>query len=184
MLDRLSKLVTKWARPGGDEAHRLYQSITESARSPEFYQRFGIPDTIDGRFDTLALMSSLVFRRIKSMGEQGEKLGQEFVDIMFADLDLSLHEIGVSENKVGKKVKTLAAGFIGRRKAYSDALDNKDDEGLSGALKRNLYRLDGTDPAKNGLLKAVKAQAKALDALNDDDLLTGSLPPLAKLIGK
>ena len=102
VLERLSKLVAKWARPGGEEAHQIYQVITASARHPEFYRRFGIADTLDGRFDTLTLMAVLVIRRIKAMGEAGEGLGQDVVDLMFADLDLSLHEIGVSENKVGR----------------------------------------------------------------------------------
>lgn len=184
VLERLSKLVAKWARPGGDEAHQIYQVITASARHPEFYRRFCIADTLDGRFDTLTLMSVLVIRRIKAIGEAGEGIGQDLVDLMFADLDLSLHEIGVSENKVGKKVKTMATAFLGRRNAYIEALDNKDDDALSGALKRNLYRLDGTDPAENGLIKAIKAQIKALDKLEDADLLAGTLPPLAKLTGK
>ena len=36
-------------------------------------------------------MAVLVIRRIKAMGEAGE-VGQDLVDLMFADLDLSLHE--------------------------------------------------------------------------------------------
>ena len=78
----------------------------------------------------------------------------------------------------------MATAFLGRRNAYIEALDNKDDNALSGALKRNLYRLDGTDPQENGLIMAIKAQIKALDKLEDAALLAGTLPPLAKLTGK
>ena len=181
VFDRLSEIIAKWARPGGDEAHQLYISIASSAREPGFYEKFGIADTVDGRFDTLTLMVVLVIRRMKAMGDDGMKLGQEVIDIMFADMDLSLHEIGVSENKVGKKVKTMATAFMGRRNAYIDALDAKDDAALADALIRNLYRDAEMNPAKNGLVKAIKAEIKALDGLQDSDLLAGRLPPLSKL---
>ncbi len=182
MFDRLSKLVAKWARPGGEEAHEIYQAIAGHARNAAFYTRYGIDDTFDGRFDTLTLMSVLVFRRIKAIGDRGNALGQEVMDVMFADMDLSLHEIGVSENKVSKKIKTIATAFMGRRQAYIDALDAQDDKALSAALARNLYRDNGTDPSKNGLVKAIKAQVKVLDAFPDDALLKGELAAFDALI--
>ncbi len=183
MFDRLSKLVAKWARPGGDESHQIYAAIAGHARNASFYTRYGVEDSFDGRFDTLTLMSVLVFRRINAMGDAGSKLGQDVMDVMFADMDLSLHEIGVSENKVSKKIKTMATAFMGRRHVYIDALDAKDDAALADALARNLYRENGTDPIKNGLVKAIKAQVKVLDAYSDQDLLKGGLAPFDKLIG-
>ncbi len=59
---------------------------------------------------------------------------QELTDTMFADMDLSLHEIGVSENKVGKKVKVMATAFVGRVQAYSQALDANDKERFGFSL--------------------------------------------------
>lgn len=174
MITRLSKIVEKWARPGGEQAHHLYTEITRAARKPEFYLRYDINDTLDGRFDTLTLIVVLVVRRLRKAGKQGEDLAQEVIDLMFADMDLSLHEIGVSENKVGKKVKTIATAFIGRMKAYSTALDHDDDIELAEAISRNLYRENGTDPLDNGLVTAIKAQVKRLEALDDDELLRSS----------
>ena len=184
VFDRLSKLVVKWARPGGDEAHKMYMTIASSARHAKFYQKFSVEDTFDGRFDTLILMVVLVIRRLKVIGDDGMRLGQEVVDIMFADMDLSLHEIGVSENKVGKKVKTMATAFMGRRNAYIEALDANDDKALAQALSRNLYREKNHDPIKNGLVKAIKVEIKSLDGLKNEDLLGGKIPSLTRLTGK
>lgn len=183
-FDRLSIIVAKWARPGGDEAYRLYEVIASSSRQAGFYQKFSVADTLDGRFDTLTLMVILVLRRLKAIGDEGTALGQELVDMMFADMNLSLHEIGVSENKVGKKVKIMATAFMGRRDAYIEALEAKDDTRLAQAMIRNLYRGGRADPIKNGLIKAIKAQAKALDGLKDEDLLKGRLTPLTCLTGE
>ncbi|XDZ66997.1 ubiquinol-cytochrome C chaperone family protein [Alphaproteobacteria bacterium LSUCC0684] len=170
----MSSIVEKWARPGGEQAHLLYAEIARAARMPEFYLRFNVEDTLDGRFDTLTLMVVLVVRRLNNAGKEGTALAQEVIDMMFADMDLSLHEIGVSENKVGKKVKTMATAFLGRMKAYSSALDNGDSAELGAALSRNLYRDNGTDPLLNGLVEAVEGHARRLAALADRDLLAAS----------
>ncbi|MGB1036399.1 MAG: ubiquinol-cytochrome C chaperone family protein, partial [Candidatus Puniceispirillales bacterium] len=99
----------------------------------------------------------------------------ELTDTMFADMDLSLHEIGVSENKVGKKVKVMATAFVGRVQAYSQALDANDKEALASALRRNLYRDQDMDGMENTLSKAVIKAAKALDKQSDDTLMSGHI---------
>ena len=184
MTNWLSKLVEKWARPGTDEAYDIYQVIAASARQPDLYQRFEIADTFDGRFDTLTLMAVLVARRLKDIGEDGQTLSQSVTDVMFADMDLSLHEIGVSENKVSKKVKTMATAYMGRRQAYVDALDSGDSSALADALSRNLYRDNGTDPRANGLVALVEAESERLAAMPDQALLAGKLDPLFKLASR
>jgi cytochrome b pre-mRNA-processing protein 3 len=183
VLDRFSKFVAKWARPGGEEAHQMYMTIAKNARHAEFYKRYDVADTLDGRFDTLTLMAVLVLRRLKTIGDKGQTLGQEVVDLMFADMDLSLHEIGVSENKVGKKVKIMATAFLGRLNAYIDALDSQDDKALAAALSRNLYRDDGANPINNGLIKAIHNEVKSLDEQSDEELLKGRLLSPTKLTG-
>jgi len=174
MITRLSRIVEKWARPGGEQAHLLYAEIARAARIPEFYLHYDVEDTLDGRFDTLTLMVVLVVRRLNKAGKEGTTLAQEVIDMMFADMDLSLHEIGVSENKVGKKVKTMATAFLGRMKAYSSALDNGNSAELAAALGRNLYRDNGIDPVQNGLVEAVERHSTRLAAMADQELLAAT----------
>ena len=174
MLSWLSKKVEQWARPADDLPFRLYEAIAAQSRDPEFYARYQVEDTLDGRFDTLTLMVMLVVRRLSSIGDEGKAIGQGIVDTMFADMDLSLHEIGVSENKVGKKVKQMATAYLGRVKAYGAALDAGDHDMLALALARNLYRDNGTDAGANGLAAAVLAENNRLSSLDDADLLKNS----------
>lgn len=176
-----TNLITKWARPGGEEAHQIYVQLAAEARNPAFYKKFSIEDTLDGRFDALTLLTVLVIRRLNKITDKGRDFGQEVVDVMFADMDLSLHEIGVSENKVSKKVKIMATAFLGRRESYIKALDANDKDALTDALMRNLYRDNGTDAAANGLTKAVMAEAKRLDSVADADLLAGKLGSMKAL---
>ena len=172
MLSWLSKKVEEWARPADETAHNIYAVIAAGARNPHFYDRFGVADTLDGRFDTLTLMVVLAVRRLADAGDAGKMLGQGVVDTMFADMDLSLHEIGVSENKVGKKVKQMATAYMGRMEAYGAALAANDAAMLADVLNRNLYREDGTDAAANGLAAAVLAEEARLAALDDAVVLS------------
>ena len=45
-------------------AHELYVILAGQARQPVFYRDGGVPDSLDGRFDMLALHLFLVLRRL------------------------------------------------------------------------------------------------------------------------
>ena len=178
MLRWLQKKVIDWARPASIEADALYRQLTMIARRPRLYQQYGIADSFDGRFDCLSLLVALVaWRLMRVKHSNGKPRAQELIDTMFADMDLSLHEIGVSENKVGKKVKIMAAAFIGRLEAYSTALDANDQTKLTDALRRNLYR-DGAGDEAVALAKQVLSHAADFDKMSDKAILAGDLPPI------
>jgi cytochrome b pre-mRNA-processing protein 3 len=71
-------------------------------------------------------------------GDPGASLGQFFFDLMFADFDRSLRELGTGDLSVGREVKQMAQAFYGRIRAYERALDGGDPE-LGAALTRNLF---------------------------------------------
>ena len=171
MLSWLSQLAMRWARPASEEAYCLYGGVAAASRNAQFYQRYGIEDNVDGRFDTLTLMIVLLLRRLKETGTEGKNLSQGVIDVMFADMDLSLHELGVSENKVSKKLKVMARAFLGRLKAYNTALDADDIDGLASALQRNLYREKGQDAQIKKLATAVFIEEKRLAKVEDSVLL-------------
>ena len=69
----------------------LYGAIVAQARSVSFYADYGVPDTVEGRFDLLVLhLVLLLYRLSHSSGaarELGQKLGQELFDAFCRDLD-------------------------------------------------------------------------------------------------
>ena len=117
----------------------LYANIVSQARTETFYSNFGVPDTLNGRFDMVTLHMFIVLRRLKDIGEDGVKLSQDLFDIMFADMDKNLREMGVGDLSVGKKVKALATAFYGRIRAYDNGINGLNDETLVDCLKRNLF---------------------------------------------
>ena len=110
--------------------------MTEQARQPVFYAEYGVPDTVDGRFEMIALHMFLVLQRLRALGE--DELAQQLFDTMFADMDQSLREMGAGDLGVGRRVRAMAEGLYGRISAYEDGLAG-DDQRLMAALRRNLF---------------------------------------------
>src|SRR6202042_1273633 len=101
-----------------------YNICVAQARSPEFYSVLGVPDTVDGRFDLLVLHVALVMRKL---GPEAD-IKQQLFDLMFADMDQSLREMGVGDMSIGKRIKPMIAAFYGRAQAYERALVEGDEE--------------------------------------------------------
>ena len=97
-----------------------------------FYQALGVPDTLDGRFDLVALHVFLLVHRLQRA--PGPALAQAVFDAMFSDMDNNLREIGVSDLSVGKRVRAMWEAFHGRSKAYASALEAADGSALAAAL--------------------------------------------------
>ena len=104
-------------------ASLLYEAIVGQARRPEFYRGLGVPDTIQGRFEMIALHAFLVLRQLRADGPGAARLAQALFDLMFADFDRSFRELGAGDLGVGRRVKTLAKAFYGRLVAYGAGLD-------------------------------------------------------------
>ena len=151
---------------------RLYGAIVAAARHEQFYERMGVADTIDGRFEMLVLHLFLVLNRLK--GEGVEDLRQRLTDEFFADMDRSLRELGVSDVTVGKKVRKIAESYYGRVLAYDKALPG-DTKLLQETLSRNIY----PDGAPGGCIEALanycSSANKLLGAMPLVQILRGEL---------
>lgn len=124
-------------KPEDEFAMAVYRRVAEEAREPVLFEACGIPDTLDGRFDSLALHAALMIDRLRREPD-GEMLSQAFFDAMFKHLDLTLREIGIQDLGVGRRIKIMAEGFHGRALAYREAL-NGDATTLAEVLRRNAY---------------------------------------------
>src|SRR4051812_46321929 len=99
----------------------IYGMIVAQAREPAFYAAFGVPDTVDGRFDMLLLHLWMVLRRLLRSGDGGE-LSQMLFDHFCADMDGNLREMGVGDLTVPKRMQKFGEAFYGRSMAYDTAL--------------------------------------------------------------
>ena len=121
-------------------------------------------------------MVILVTRRLKSLEESVKSLSQDLFDSMFADMDLSLREMGAGDIGVSKRVRVMAEAFMGRLNTYVTAIYEDDREAFSAALVRNLFRgNEAIDPLANGLVDYLLDLSKEIDTLPAKVLLTGQI---------
>lgn len=153
-----------------DTIHQIYHLIVAQARQERFYTEFGVPDSVDGRFEMVTLHAFLVLRRLKGGAESASDAAQALFDVMFEDMDLSLREMGAGDMGVGKRVKAMVQAFYGRIASYEAGLAGEGKE-LEDALARNVFATAETSEGQlERLAGYVRAQDKHFAALNREDI--------------
>lgn len=156
----------------------LYGVIVAQGRSPVFYRDYGVPDTVEGRFDLVVLQLALLLRRLDAepvtQPELGPDLGQGLFDHFCHDMDGSLRELGVGDLTVPKQMRDIAQSFYGRLNAYAAALAGGDEPALVGALARNVFGKPEAEGAPR-LAAYVHAAVAALERQTRADFCRGEL---------
>jgi cytochrome b pre-mRNA-processing protein 3 len=146
----------------------LLAQIIARARLPVFYEKLGVADTIDGRFDLLVFHAWLVLDRLAQQG--GTALSQSLVDGLFVQFDEALREQGAGDMGMGRRMTKMADAYFGRLKAYREAAD---ENALADAIIRNLYRGDAAKVEQAAALAIYAASAR--ERLSQTDLNAGML---------
>jgi len=182
LLSTLKNLLDRLGFKHPDPAAvALYTTAIHTARREDHFTVMGVPDTVDGRFDMISLVVALINRRIglvnpKHTG-QIQSLAQELFDVMFADMDVNLRELGVSDEGMKHRIKPMASAHLGRVVAYTDALTPTDEAErmtqFTAAVDRNIFRaVEGTSGAALVAARAIELSVE-LDGASDDDILSG-----------
>jgi cytochrome b pre-mRNA-processing protein 3 len=141
----------------------LYGAIVAQARAPAFYLRYGVPDTVNGRFEMIVLHLALFLDRLAHEPLPIRSLGQETFDLFCQDMDDQLRESGVGDLAVPKKMRRVAEAFYGRQEAYRAALSDAGGRALPDALQRNVYF--GASEASLGAERLAAYMREAVDRL-------------------
>lgn len=165
----------------------LYATCVDEARRETYYTQLSVPDTVDGRFDLISLMVSLLLYRIgrlKNGNQQATRLGQDLFEVMFADMDENLRAMGVSDEGIKYRIRDMSSAFMGRMRAYTLAMEaaEGDEDDWVNALARNVYRSDdATIEGVAALTGRVAHLSDALSAIPDDAISQGdaTLPDFA-----
>lgn len=112
-LKRLRNRRSKTSKSG-----KLYGAIVAQARLPALYRDLGVPDSLEGRFAALSLHLFVVLHRLKGEGAKGLELAGKLMDRFGQDMDTVLRELGVSDLRVPKKMRSLAGSTRALLEAY------------------------------------------------------------------
>ena len=160
----------------------LYHAVVARGRAVHWYVEGAVPDTLDGRFDMIAAILSLVLMRLEEADRRHESvwLTELFID----DMEGQLRQIGVGDVVVGKHVGRMVSALGGRLCVYREALAGKgaaekaaESGDLRGALARNLYRGEPVDEAALADVESrLRAFHQALRTVTPEMLIEGHLP--------
>lgn len=173
----MSLLSRLFGKPADDRApvRPLWHRVVELARTREWYADCGIADTMQGRFDALALVLALVLIRM----ERAEALiapSSLLTELFIADMDGQMRQSGVGDLVVGKRIGKLMGALGGRMAALREALaltGQQREAAMTELARRNATMLAEGDPAK--VAARLLTLSEELDRLSDADLLAGRI---------
>ena len=121
----------------------LYAAVVAEARQPAWYVDGEVPDTLDGRFDMVVLVLSLLLLRLEDVADGNARhpaaqLSADLADRFLADMEGNLRQDGIGDQVIPKHMGRMMAALGGRIGAYRDA--RGDVQAMGQALRRNLYR--------------------------------------------
>jgi cytochrome b pre-mRNA-processing protein 3 len=152
----------------------LYGAIVAQSRRAAFYTGYGVPDTIDGRFDVIVLHIVLLLARLDRVGPAARGIGQSLFDRFCGDLDGNLREMGVGDLAVPKRMRQFGEAYYGRQAAYLAAFAAPDRRKLEKALARNIFQgIDGAGPRR--LARYARALARQFEVQDHAALLRGAV---------
>jgi len=155
----MSLLSRLFARKDENAALRpLYAAAIARARAPHWYLEGGVADTLDGRFDMVAAILSVLLLRLEALGAQAESAW--LTELFIEDMDGQIRQIGFGDVVVGKQIGHMVGALGGRLAAYRAGFAG--EASLEDALRRNLYR--GAEPTPAQLAHVV-AQLRAFAAM-------------------
>ena len=181
----LAKLFNKNSRE--DVPHRIYGGVVAQARNSALYEEFGVPDTVIGRYDMLALHVFMLSYRLKRSAPQDKKecvaLSQSVFDLFISDIERGLRDIGFADTSVYKRNKRFARSYFALIEEFDQALEDSDVETIISTVKKRYF--DTLPKTKQLPFSKVLAQymikmTAHLAAQRDQALLSGELvwPPI------
>jgi cytochrome b pre-mRNA-processing protein 3 len=152
----------------------LYRAIVAKGRDPAWYRDGQVPDTLDGRFDMIAAILSLVLLRLETEGVATRPQSVLLTEIFIKDMDAELRQLGVGDYVVGKHVGRMMGALGGRLTALRAA---RAAGSLDAAVARNVFHeAPPSDAALAFVASGLADFAGALDAMPVQDVLAGRLP--------
>lgn len=167
--------MVKFKNPYAQAAKMVYAEILLQVRQPYFYQKYGVPDSFDGRFDLMLLHIFLILNRMfEDVPEEAEAFNQALFDATFEDMDQTLREMGIGDMGIPKHMRKMMKAFNGRMHAYRDASENNNFE---GALVKNLYGTVENPDADivKAMVEKVGVLSGVLQTQSSGDILNGQV---------
>lgn len=152
----------------------LYESALAASRQPPLYSSIHVPDTVEGRFEMLALHLAALLDRLARCDPPASRLAKLLTEQFVVDMDDAMRAYGVGDLTVPRKVKTAAAALYDRYRAYGAATAAPEQSrrlAWHDALAAQLQPLKGGDRLDLGRLARYAASLAPHLAVQQDQAL-------------
>jgi cytochrome b pre-mRNA-processing protein 3 len=160
------------------EAYRpLYGAIVNAGRDPAWYVEGQVPDTIDGRFDMIAALLTLVLLRLEAEGDVARTPSVLLTELFIDDMDGSIRQLGIGDIVVGKHIGKMMGALGGRLTTFRSEMAEGGD--FTGPATRNIFH--DAPPSQAGLnfvSSRLKHFSEKLREMPGQVILKGELPQL------
>ena len=152
----------------------LYRDVVAIARDPAWYREGQVPDSVDGRFDMVAMLTALVLLRLEAEGDAARKASALLAELFIEDMDASLRQIGIGDYVVGKHVGRLMGALGGRLGVLRAA--RAQGGSFIPVVQRNIFHdAPPSEAALQWVAERLERISQALDAQPMPELLAGRL---------
>jgi len=152
-----------------EEWRPLWQRTVAEARDPDWYRMCGVADSVEGRYDMITLVLTLVMLRLEDEGGMAASTAR-LTELFVEDMEGQLREAGIGDPTVGKKINALMESMNGRIGAYREGL-RSDPKVLVEAVRRNVTMAQ-PDEAE-ALVQRMAALHARLERTSMDQLRAG-----------
>ncbi|MBL4717935.1 MAG: ubiquinol-cytochrome C chaperone family protein [Erythrobacter sp.] len=171
ILARLFGTVFSSGPDPREEWRPLWHRVVAEARDPDWYRMCGVADSVEGRYDMITLVLTLVMLRLEDAGDMGPATAR-LTELFVEDMEGQMREAGIGDPTVGKKINALMESMNGRIGAYRDGL-RSDPKVLVEAVRRNVTMAQ-PDEAE-ALVQRMAALHARLERTGVDELRTGEI---------
>jgi cytochrome b pre-mRNA-processing protein 3 len=171
ILARLFGPVFSSAPDPREEWRPLWHRVVAEARDPDWYRMCGVADSVEGRYDMITLVLTLVMLRLEDAGDMGPATAR-LTELFVEDMEGQMREAGIGDPTVGKKINALMESMNGRIGAYRDGL-RSDPKVLVEAVRRNVTMAQ-PDEAE-ALVQRMAALHARLERTSVDELRKGEI---------
>lgn len=171
ILARLFGTVFSSGPDPREEWRPLWHRVVAEARDPDWYRMCGVADSVEGRYDMITLVLTLVMLRLEDAGDMGPATAR-LTELFVEDMEGQMREAGIGDPTVGKKINALMESMNGRIGAYRDGL-RSDPKVLVEAVRRNVT-MSQPDEAE-ALVQRMAALHARLERSSVDELRAGEI---------
>lgn len=162
------------SRSDAERLQPLYNAIVAEGRNPAWYRHGQVPDTIDGRFDMIATILSLVLIRLEHGEAKAKADSVLLTELFIADMEANIRQLGTGDPIVGKRIGQMMGAVGGRLGAYREALAS--GSSLEPAVRRNIFHDNApSDDAVAWVSKHLQAFHESLQKQPVESILDGDL---------